>query len=44
MLTIDDTHLYGKYKGTIMIVMGCDENNKLFPLVFALIEGENVDS
>ena len=44
VLTIDDTHLYGKYKGTVMIAMGCDENNKLFPLVFALIEGENVDS
>ncbi|KAL6335901.1 hypothetical protein AAG906_003526 [Vitis piasezkii] len=43
MLTIDDTHLYGKYKGTIMIAMGCDGNNQLFPLAFALTEGENVD-
>ena len=44
VLTIDDTHLYGKYKGTIMIVMGYDKNNQLFSLAFALTEGENVDS
>ena len=44
MLTIDGTHLYGKYKGTVMIVMGCDGNNQLFPFAFALTEGENVDS
>ncbi|XP_034689192.1 uncharacterized protein LOC117917075 [Vitis riparia] len=44
VLTIDGTHLYGKYKGTVMIAMGCDGNNQLFPLAFALTEGENVDS
>ncbi|KAL6323216.1 hypothetical protein AAG906_029223 [Vitis piasezkii] len=44
MLTIDGTHLYGKCKGTVMIAMGCDENNQLFPLAFALTDGENVDS
>ena len=27
-----------------MIVMGCDENNKLFSLTFSIIEEENVDS
>ncbi|KAL6345799.1 hypothetical protein AAG906_017551 [Vitis piasezkii] len=44
VLSIDGTHLYGKYKGTLMIAMGCDGNNQLFPLAFALTEGENVDS
>ena len=44
VLSIDGTHLYGKYKGTLMIAMGCDGNNKLFPLAFALTEGENIDS
>ena len=24
--------------------MGCDGNNQLFPLAFAIIEGENIDS
>ena len=27
-----------------MIAMGCDGNNQLFPLDFALTEGENIDS
>ena len=43
-LRIDGTHLYGKYKGTLMIVMGCDGNNQLFPLAFAITKGENIDS
>ena len=34
VLIFDDTHLYGKYKGTLMIAKGCDGNNKLFPLEF----------
>ena len=44
VLSIDGTHLYGKYKGTLLIVMGCDENNQLFPLTFAITEGKNIDS
>ena len=36
ILNIDGTHLYGKYKGTLMIVMGADGNNQLFPLAFAI--------
>ena len=44
MLTIDGTPLNDKYKGTIMIAMRCDRNNQLFPLTFALTDGENVDS
>ncbi|KAL6321966.1 hypothetical protein AAG906_035881 [Vitis piasezkii] len=28
VLSIDGTHLYGKYKGTLMIAMGCDGNNQ----------------
>ena len=44
IMSIDGTHLYGKYKGKLLIVMGCDGNNKLFPLSFAIIEGKNTDS
>ena len=43
-LRINGTHLFGKYKGTLMIVMGCDGNNQLFPLTFSIIKGENIDS
>ena len=28
VLSIDGTHLYGKYKGTLLIAMGCDGNNQ----------------
>ena len=27
VLSIDGTYLYGKYKGTLLISMGCDVNN-----------------
>ena len=44
ILSIDGTHLYEKYKDTLMIAMSCDGNNLLFPLTFALTEGDNIDS
>ena len=44
ILSIDGTHLYEKYKSTLLIAMGCNENNQLFPLAFAIIEGGNIDS
>ena len=43
-MSIDGTYLYGKYKGTLLISKGCGRNNKLFPLTFAITEGENIDS
>ena len=30
ILSIDGTHLYEKYKDTLMITIGCDGNNKFF--------------
>ena len=42
--SIDDTHLYGMYKDMLLIAMGCDRNNQLFPLTFAITKGENIDS
>ena len=36
VMSIDGTYLYGKYKGTLLIVIGCDINNKVFPLAFAI--------
>ena len=38
VLSIDGTHLYGKYKGMLFIVIGCDGNNQLFPLAFYITE------
>ncbi|KAL6343506.1 hypothetical protein AAG906_024871 [Vitis piasezkii] len=44
ILSIDGTHLYGKYKGTLLIAMGCDSNNQLFPFAFAITKRENTNS
>ena len=44
VLNIDGTHLYGKYKDTLMIARDYDGNNQLFSLAFVLTEGENIDS
>ncbi|RVW66259.1 hypothetical protein CK203_066390 [Vitis vinifera] len=38
----DGTHLYGKYKDTLRIAMGCDGNNQLFPLAFAITEDRHL--
>ena len=43
VMSIDGTHLYGNYKGTLLIAMGCEGNNQLFPLTCSIIEGENID-
>ncbi|XP_021748513.1 uncharacterized protein LOC110714318 [Chenopodium quinoa] len=44
LITIDGTHLYGKYKGTLLIAMDTDANFQLFPLAFAVVEGETGDA
>ena len=44
VLSIDGTNLFGKYKGTLLIAMGYDGNNQLFPLAFFITECENIDS
>nr|KAJ0213933.1 hypothetical protein LSAT_V11C400197080 [Lactuca sativa] len=44
VISIDGTHLYGKYKGTMMIAMGVDGNNQILPLAFAIVENESYDS
>ena len=42
--SIDGTFLLGKYMDTLLIAIGCDSNNALVPLAFALVEKENKDS
>ena len=44
VLSIDGTHLYGKYKGMLLIAMGYDGINQLSPLAFAITEDKNIDS
>jgi hypothetical protein len=44
VISVDGTFLTGKYKGTLMVAVSMTMKNKLLPLVFALVEGENNES
>ncbi|XP_015934905.1 uncharacterized protein LOC107460990 [Arachis duranensis] len=39
----DGTHLYGKYKGTLLVAVAQDGNQNIVPIAFALVEGETAD-
>ena len=40
VISIDGTHLYGKYRGVLLIAMATDANNKVFPLSFIVVNRE----
>ena len=40
MISIDETHLYGKYRGVLLIAMAIYANNKVLPLAFAVVDKE----
>ena len=37
-MLIDNTHLYDKYKAKLLVAVSYDENNKVYPLCFAIVE------
>ena len=43
-ISINATHLYGKYKGKLLIVMATNGNNEIYPLAFAVVESESTES
>lgn len=43
VISIDGTHLYGQYRGMMLVIVAVDAD-QLFPLAFAIVEGENNDS
>ena len=43
VISIDETHLYGKYQGKLLVTMAT-ENNKVFPLAFAVVDCESRSS
>ena len=43
VISIDETHLYGKYQGKLLVTM-TTENNKVFPLAFAVVDCESGSS
>ncbi|XP_015960141.1 uncharacterized protein LOC107484044 [Arachis duranensis] len=44
LISIDGTHLYGKYGGTLLVAIAQDGNSNILPVAFALVEGENAES
>ncbi|XP_057746715.1 uncharacterized protein LOC130965983 [Arachis stenosperma] len=44
LVSIDGTHLYGKYGGTLLLAIVQDGNSNILPIAFALVEGENAES
>ena len=43
IIQTDGTWLYVKYKGTLLMVVAQDGNNNIFPIAFALVEGDTVE-
>ncbi|XP_025617251.1 uncharacterized protein [Arachis hypogaea] len=44
LVSVDGTHLYGKYAGTLLMGIAQDGNNNILPVAFAFVERENTDS
>ncbi|XP_065616488.1 uncharacterized protein LOC136061944 [Quercus suber] len=44
VISIDAMHLYGKYKGKLLIAMATDGNNEVYPLTFAVVESESTET
>ncbi|KAL9686761.1 hypothetical protein QQ045_031154 [Rhodiola kirilowii] len=44
IISIDGTHMYGKYNAKLLVAIGLDANNHILPLAFALVESENNSS
>lgn len=40
-LCVDGTFLTGKFRGTLLVAISCDADNRLVPLAFALVEKED---
>ncbi|XP_015931696.1 uncharacterized protein LOC107458014 [Arachis duranensis] len=44
LVSIDGTHLYGKYGGMLLVAIAQDGNSNILSVAFALVEGENAES
>ena len=43
-LSVDGTFLTGKFKGSLLVAISCDADNRLVPLAFALVTGEDTNN
>ncbi|MED6135639.1 hypothetical protein PIB30_117876 [Stylosanthes scabra] len=44
LISVDATHLVGKYSGILLIAIAQDGNGNLLPVAFAIVEKEDTDS
>ncbi|XP_075653853.1 uncharacterized protein LOC142624198 [Castanea sativa] len=44
VISIDATHLFGKYKGKLLIAMATDGKNEVYPVAFAVVESESTET
>ncbi|CAK8578221.1 unnamed protein product [Lathyrus sativus] len=44
IVQVDGTWLYGKYRGTLLTAVAQDGNANIFPVAFALVEGETKEA
>ncbi|VFQ68962.1 unnamed protein product [Cuscuta campestris] len=44
VVTVDGTHLYGKYKGHLLLAVALNGNREIFPHAYAVVDGESTDS
>ncbi|VFQ99631.1 unnamed protein product [Cuscuta campestris] len=41
VISVDGTHLYGKYKGCLLLAMAMTGNGEIFPLAFSIVDAED---
>ncbi|XP_052109286.1 uncharacterized protein LOC127744095 [Arachis duranensis] len=41
---VDDTHLYGRYGGVLLIAISQDGNSNILPIAFTIVESESTES
>jgi hypothetical protein len=44
VISVDGTHLYGKYEGHVLIATSIDINGGLYPIAFSIYDKENEDN
>ncbi|XP_057745301.1 uncharacterized protein LOC130963170 [Arachis stenosperma] len=44
LVQVDGTHLYGKYKGALLVDVAQDRNQNIGPIAFVIVEGETADA
>jgi hypothetical protein len=44
VISIDSTHLYGRFEEKLLIAMAIDAKNEVYPLAFTVVESENKNS